>query len=285
MAMMAAINIIIAVIAALSSIAGIFLIIFLPLTSTMVAIYCNNKYFPIYAVATFGLAIVSTLWNMQTTFFYVFPSLLTGFIFGFASKHKIHPMWSILLSTALQALLTFAFIPLINFIFEVDIIGTFKTAFKLTESTTVDLIIPTFILAISLVQIILSYIVVSNEIKKFGFTEINDNFNLLLLGIIDSVLPLSLFGLYFASLRVSYIILTISFYFATFIVIELISLKYYRSLILVGFSILLTIFVLALANNSMKPNSSLLLLAIIPFCIATISIIVSFLQKKLEQIK
>ena len=285
MAMMAAINIIISVVAAFSSIIGIFLIIILPLTSVLVAIYCNNKYYIIYALATFGLSIVTTLWNMQTTFFYVLPSLITGFIFGFASKHKINPIWSILCSSMVQALITFAFIPIINAIFQVDIIGTFKTAFGLSQSESINIIIPTFILAISLIQIILSYIVISNEIKKFGFAEINKENNLLLLGIITTIMSLSLFGFYYCSLATAYVILTINFYFAVFIICELIYLKYYRSLILVGVSVLLTIFVIALANSSMKPNSSLLLLGIMPFCISTISITVSFLQKKREQIK
>lgn len=285
MGVMAAINIIIAVVAALSSIAGIFLILILPLTSVLVAIYCENKYFPIYAIATFGLSIVATLWNMQTTFFYVLPSLITGYVFGYSTKHKIHPVWSILCSSIIQGGITFAFIPLINFIFEVDIIGTFKTAFGLTSSTSVDIIIPSFILAISLVQIILSFIIISNEVKKFGFAEINTNFSLLLFGIIGSVLPLSLFGFYFLSLRLAYVVLILSFYFAVFIVFELINLKYYRSLILVGISVLINIFVFALATSSLKENSSLLLLGVTPFCISTISLVVSFLQKKQEQIK
>jgi len=285
MAMMAAINIIISVIAALSAIAGIFLIIILPLTSVLVAIYCNNKYYIIYAAATFGLSIVATLWNMQTTFFYVLPSLITGFIFGFATKHKIQPIWSILCSSLIQGLITFAFIPLINKIFEVDIIGTFKRAFGLVESTSVNTIIPTFIFAISLIQIILSYVVIANETKKFGFAEINKELSLLLQGIIGTVLSLSLFGFYFCSLAVGYLILSIAFYFAVFIVCDLVYLKYYHSLILVGVSILLNIFVIALANSSMKENSSLLLLGVTPFCISTISIVVSFLQKKKEQIE
>lgn len=285
MAMMAAINIIISVIAALSSIAGIFLIIILPLTSVLVAMYCDNRYYIIYVVATFGLSIVATLWNMQTTFFYVLPSLITGFIFGFSSKHRINPIWSILCSSAAQALITFAFIPLINTIFEVNIIGTFKAAFGLAESQSVNIIIPTFIFAISLIQIILSYVVIANEIKKFGFAEINDKNNLLLLGIIGTVLSLSLFGFYFCSLAVGYVILTIAFYFSIFVVCDLVFLKYYYSLILVGVSLLLTIFIIALANPVMKSNSSLLLLGVLPFCISTISIVVSFLQKKREQIQ
>lgn len=284
MAMMAAINIIIAVVAALSSIIGIFLIIILPLTSVLVAIYCDNRYYIIYAAATFGLSIVATLWNMQTTFFSVLPSLITGFIFGFATKHKINPIWSILCSSLIQGLITYAFIPLINLIFEVDIIDTFKKAFRLTESTSINIIIPTFIFAISLVQIILSYIVISNESKKLGFQNKNQN-NLLIMGIIDTILPISLFGFYFCSLELAYVLLTIAFYFAVFIVCELVYLKYYRSLILVGISLLLTIFVIALANASMKPNSSLLLLGVMPFCISTIAIVVYFLQKKLEKIE
>lgn len=285
MALFSAINIIISLICAFSPIAAIFLMLLLPLTSALVAIYCKLKYFPIYAVATFGLSIVATLWNIQTTFFTVLPSIITGLIFGLISTKKLHPFWSVLIASILQAGITCAFIPLINAIFEVDIIMTFKNAFGLANSTNVNIIIPAFILTISFVQIILSYIITSNEIRKFDLDYSKTKANLLLVGIVGTLLPLSLFGFYFLSLEIAYVILIISFYFMSFAIVEFIELKYYRTLGLVGFFILMNIFIFALANINLKAGSSLLLFGVTPFCVSTISISVSFLQKKKEQIK
>ena len=280
MAIMAAINIIISVIAAFSPIASVILVIFLPLTSTLVELFCEDKYYPIYAIATFGLGVVATLWNIQSTFFTLLPSLITGYIFGLFAKHKFNPIWSVLAASALQALITLLFIPLINFIFGVDIIYTFKAAFKLTESENIGIIIPAFILAISIVQIVLSYIVVSQEVKKFDQSMEYEKCNYMLFGIIGSVLSLSLIGFYYLSLAVAYIFLILSIYFASFIVVYFIKDKMWRTLILCGAFVLLTIFIFALAYSSVKPNSALLLIGVAPFCISTLSLVVSFLKKK-----
>ena len=282
MALMAAINIIISVISAFSPIASVILVIFLPLTSTLVELYCEDKYYPIYAIATFGLGIVATLWNMQTTFFTLLPSLLTGYIFGLFAKHKFQPFWSVLVSSLFQSLITFAFIPLINIIFDVDIIYTFKYAFGLTNSASINTIIPAFILAISFVQIALSYLVVSFEIRKFDQEMNYEKDNYMLFGIIGSVISFAILGLYFVSLAIAYTFLILSIYFTVYIVISFINDRMWRTLILSGVFVLLNIFIYALAYSNMKENSALLLLGVTPFCISTLSLVVSFLKKKPE---
>ena len=80
MALMAAINIIVAEIAALSIIASVFLILILPLASTIVELSVKDRYFPIYGLATIGLCLALTFWNIDTTIFYVIPSVITGYI-------------------------------------------------------------------------------------------------------------------------------------------------------------------------------------------------------------
>ena len=282
MAVMAAINIIFSVISAFSPIASIVLVIFFPLTSTLVEYFCEDKYYPIYALATFGLGIVATLWNMQTTFFTLLPSVITGYLFGMFAKRKFNPFWSVLASAVAQALITLLFIPLINLIFDVDIIYTFKRAFGLAESTSINIIIPSFILSISFVQIVLSYVVVSQEMKKFDEVEINENPNYMLFGIIGSVVSLSLIGFYFASLRVAYVFLILSIYFASYIVVYFVKERLWRTLIVAGFFVLVNIFVYALAYQNMKENSALLLIGFTPFAISTLSLVVSFLKKKPE---
>lgn len=280
MGIMAAINIIISVISAFSPIVSVILVIFLPLTSTLVELFCEDKYYPIYAVATFGLGIVATLWNMQMTFFTLLPSLITGYIFGLFAKHKFHPIWSVLAASLLQALITMLFIPLINWIFDVDIVYTFKAAFNLIDSESINIIIPAFILAISFIQIVLSYIVISQEVKKFHEEMSYESNNYMVFGIVGSVVSAAIIGLYFASLTLGYIFLILSIFFASFIIVSFIRDKMWRTLIVCGAFILLNVFVYALAYSNMKPYSALLLLGVTPFCISTLSLVVSFLQKK-----
>ena len=171
MALMAAINVIIAELAGLSLIASLFLVLCLPLTSAIVELCCKDRYFPIYAIATFGLSLGLTFWNMETTIFYVLPSILTGYIFGLLAKHKIPTIWSIFLATLVQMGISLALIPFINFVFQVDLIMTFKTALGMKDMVNVDIIIPTFIFLISLIQISLSQLIVSQELRKFGIEE------------------------------------------------------------------------------------------------------------------
>lgn len=280
MGIMAAINIIISVISAFSPIVSVILVIFLPLTSTLVELFCEDKYYPIYAVATFGLGIVATLWNMQMTFFTLLPSLITGFIFGLFAKHRFHPVWSVLAASLLQALITLLFIPLINLIFDVDIIYTFKAAFNLVEKENINIIIPAFIVAISFAQIVLSYIVISNEIRKFHEEMSYEENSYMIFGIVGSIVSASIIGLYFVSLTLGYIFLILSIFFASFILVSFIKDKMWRTLIVCGAFVLLNVFVYALAYSNMKPNSALLLLGVTPFGISTLSLVVSFLQKK-----
>lgn len=285
MGIMAAINIIFALVIALVPFLSIFLIIFLPLTSALVALTCKNRYYPIYALATVGLALAATLWNMETTVYYVIPSILTGFVFGFLMKMRVHPVWSIFAATVVQTGVTFAFIPLINFLFQTNLVDFFRKVFGVYEQPWGEIVILVFIFLISLIQVFLSYFVVKEEVKKFGFEECKDVSHPWIYSLICGVCSLSIIGFYFLALSVGYLMLAISFYFAVFLIIRLVEEKYWRTLIVCGVCLLLNIFIFALANQYMEEYSQLLLTGITPLCISIISFIVYFLQKQKEQIE
>ena len=284
MGLMSTLNIIIAVVSSLVPIISIFLILILPLISVLVELFCKDRYYPIYAIATFGLSLVATLWNMETTIFYLLPSLIVGYIFGLLAKKRIPSLYSILITSLIQLGLTMLFIPLINFIFDVDMVNFFKTIFKLTESKNIDIIVPSFIFVISLIQMSLSNLIIKEEIKKIGFEEIDEKkqwiYQLILL--VDT---LAIIGLYFLSLKLAYVFLLIAIYLAVFIIADYIKMKYIWTLIIFAFGLLINVIVFALANEKMANGSSLLLIAITPFWIAFISTIVSFLKRKEGKIK
>lgn len=285
MALMAAINVIIAEIAGLSLIASLFLILCLPLTSVLVEICCKDRYFPIYAIATIGLSLGLTFWNIETTIFYVLPSIITGYIFGLLAKRKIPTVWSIFLATLAQTGISYALIPFINFVFQVDLIMTFKTAFGLKDMVNVSYIIPTFIFLISLVQISLSQLIVSQELNRFGIQEnksVSSDLFSSLTGILFSLLII-LF--YFVNLSLAYICLAISIFFAINSLLVLIVNKNYFSLIPIAASFLLNFFLFALLQSELKEASQFLLLGFSSICICVISLVFSFLQKKKEKIQ
>lgn len=285
MGIMSAINIIIAVVCSLVPWIAIFLILILPLTSVLVEIFCKDKYYPIYALATFGLALVATLWNMETTIFYVLPSLLTGYIFGLLAKKKIPSIYSILGSSLIQMGLTLAFIPLINFIFGVDVVLTFKTFFNLADSKNIDVIVPAFIFVISLIQMVLSYIIISEEIKKIGVYPIAQERFQWIYQLALGIISLSIIGVAFLSLEVAYVLLMISIYLSVFIIIDYISSKYWHILIIFGAGIILNVIIFALYFTKIKEPAGMLLIGVSPLWIAFISTLVSFLKRKPKEIQ
>lgn len=285
MALMAAINIIIAELAALTPLVSIFVILILPLTSTIVELCCKDRFFPIYALATFGLSLALTFWNIETTIFYVFPSIVTGYIFGLLAKHKIPTIWSIFTATLAQTAITYALIPFIDFLFQVDIILTFKTAFGLKDMLYVDVIIPTFIFGVSLIQVSLSQLIVTQELNKFGMKDDLNRFSKTASAISGLFFSLLIILGYFLSLEVAYLSLAMSLFFAIYLLTNLFFEKKYFELIPVGVCLILNIVLFALVQSYLKEASQLLLIGFISACICLISIVFSLLHKKKEKIQ
>ena len=77
MAIMAAINVVFVLITVLVPFLFFLIVFVLPLTSTIVTLHCKKRYFPIYAVATIGLCMICTMWQIGDTIFYVIPSVIS----------------------------------------------------------------------------------------------------------------------------------------------------------------------------------------------------------------
>lgn len=285
MALMSALNIIISVLLALLNVFSIFLILVLPLISALVEIYCKDRYYPIYAFASLGLALVATLWNIETTLFYLIPSLITGYLFGLLSKKNIPSIYSILITSLVQMGLTMAQIPLVNFIFDVNVIETFKVFFKLEESTNIDVIVPSFIFVISLCEMSLTYLIISNELKKLNIREM-ENENIVYIDDIALIVS-STFSMICSlfSLETGYIFLMISFYFSIFAIGRNIFFKNVIPLILMGLAIVANVLIYALTNGSSSIASNLIMLNITPISIGIIYIIFLVLKRRYKNIK
>jgi len=171
MAIMAAINVIFVLLTTFVPYLLFILVFLLPLTSTLVTIYCSKKYYIIYAIATLGICCICTMWNISDTLFYVLPSLITGFIFGIGIEKGFPTIYLIILTALIQVGFSYASIPLIKALLGVDIIQTFLKAFNLTEYKYVSYVVPMFILAMGIIQSTLSYGVLSTQQKKLNIEE------------------------------------------------------------------------------------------------------------------
>ena len=279
MAFFVAINVVCSFLTTVLPLVSIILIIFLPLTSAMVEVVCKDRWFPIYVVATIGLSIVVSLSSIDFTLFYIVPSIFTGYIFGLFCKRNLPIMFAIFFASIIQTALSFVFIPLLQLITGTNLIDVFAKIFKISNRFWFDTSILLLFFAVSLIQVILSYIVVENELKKFGIkNECKWNQERIAS---YSVVGSSIIALAcsFFYLPVSYLMVGVAYYFAAFIVAFQVMSKNKLCLIADGVSILIGIILYAALNKFLQNGTDFVLFAIIPALISVISISHSFLKK------
>ena len=258
---------------------GIGLIIFLPLTSALVEINIKDRWFPIYALATIGLSIVVTLSSIDFTLFYIVPSIFTGYIFGLSIKRGIPKLLAIFFASLIQTLLSFAFVKILFLITSIDIIDVFAKLLKISDVFLFNSCIWLLFFVTSLIQVILSFIVVENELPKFGIKQIvklNEEI-VSSWSIIGSILLSLSFA--FIYMPISLLFVGFAFYFSAFVIYYQFKTKKYICLILVGVSLLIQILLYALLNSLLDDLNKFLLLLIWPMFIFSISIFHYFLKK------
>ena len=276
MGIMAAINLIFIVLATYLPFLMFIPIIFLPFASAIVSYYCLKRYYPIYAVATIGLCLI---FNISDTIFYVVPAILTGFMIGYLLTKRVNPFWLILVSTVIESALTFAFIPLINVLSNVDIVETFISAFKLDSFAYKTELTYLFIFFISLIQCGLTQFVLLSDAKKIGI-DINitvDSFAPYIIGLELMLILVFAFSLFYLPLAL--IFLAVSIYFSLFLLIDiLVSKKVVIYVILVVLT-LISFFSFAIFYTKLIAPFGILLLALFPFTTLIVSFVNNYLLK------
>ena len=281
MGIMAAINVVFVLITVLVPFLFFLIVFVLPLTSAIVTLHCKKRYFPIYAVATIGLCMVCTIWQIGDTIFYVIPSIISGFLFGFMIEKKVPSFWIITITTLVQIGISYATIPLLNLIAGKDVVVTFASVFQLGDFQYLNYVVPCFIFFISLAQQIIAYMVIREELPKFGYT-LNE----------PKELPLSLgigigvtsgLAFMFAFIPncgpISYLMSLISLLFVCYAVIYLLLERKVVVYISLGASFIISIFLFALIYSSMKEPLGLILVNIFFFTVAIIVLINNYLLK------
>lgn len=280
MAMMAAINVVFSLFTTFVPLLSVALIIFIPLTSTIVEIYCKDRYFPIYAIATLGLSIVVSLSAIDFTLFYLVPSIITGYIFGLMAKKNFPNLWAIFVASILQTGISFAFIPLIQLVTEHNLIEDIKIILRVNGSLYFDNLLILLFFIIALIQTILSFIVVNNELKKFGVkNDSGKDWRLVvaLATILSSGLAV---GLHFVYVPISLLCVGFAWYFAVFSFNFEARRENKIGASIMGVMCLVNVFVFAAVNQYLEKGSELILLGIAPLCISLISLGFYFLKKQ-----
>ena len=277
MGIMTAINLIFIVLATYVPFLMFLLILLLPFISAVVSYYCQKRYYIIYAIASIGLCMI---FNINDTIFYVVPAVITGFMIGLLLEKRINPFWLILSSTLIESALTFALIPLINLIGNVNIVDTFLTLFKLSEFSYKTEITYLFIFFLSLVQCTLTHFVLLSDAKKIGI-EVNttvDSYGPYIIGAELTIVLSLVFSFFYVPLAL--IFLAISIYFAIFLFIDLIYSKKTLVYVLLGIILLVGFFAFAFLYATIKQPLGLLIAIIFPIGISLISFVNNYLIKR-----
>lgn len=277
MGMMAAINLIFIVLATYIPLMMFLLILVLPFASTIVSYYCLKRYYLIYAVATIGLCFI---FNISDTLFYVVPAIASGFFTGFLLNKEIHPFWMVLSATIINAVLTYAFIPLINFISKADIVTSFLTIFKLENFLYRKELVYLFVFFISLIQCALTHFVLLSDAKKLGI-EINTRISSFLPFVLGSTISILLsisFAFFF--LPLSLVFMAIAIYFAGFLLLDLLMIKKVYIYLVLAIMVFMGLIIIALFYRYLKEPYGTVLFVVFPLLVTLISFIKNCLLKR-----
>lgn len=285
MAIMGAINALFSLFATWLPIISLFLVIILPFTSVIIALYCKPKYFLIYIVSTIGISLLITMYNMQYTIFYLIPAIFTGLAFGYLIRIKIHSSIILFTTAILQFLLSYAMIPLIDAIYETSLIEQFLTLFNLANKNYIYTIVPAFIFIIAFAQTTFSYIAISSEIKKFNFALITTPLKSYVNDIITTLfLVLTLIFAFFCS-EASYVFLVCALYFSCLTLINLCLKKKLWIYLSLGGSFFLFIVLFALFYELIAPPNQLLAVSILPLLFIFVDLINTLIMKFFDRRK
>lgn len=272
MALFAAINVVLSLPTLFVPYLSVILIIFLPLTSAIVEVACEDKYFPIYALGTLGLCFVVMFWNIDFAIFYIVPSIVTGYLFGLMVKKEVAPIWSIFAATVAQTALSFSFVPLMELITERNFINDVVDILNMIGFQSANKYVILTFFAVSLVQIILSYIATTAELKRLGIEPQK-------IEKIPSIIPYIIFGVIVLSIPafiiyngVGILFIAISLFFTYFLIYKFVVEKSYKKLIIFGAAILVNVFVFAIFFPIMADATSLLI-QFTPAVVAAIDLI------------
>lgn len=176
MSIMSAINVIFVLLSNVLPILLFLLVFILPLTSTIVTIYCKKRYYPIYFIVTFSLCfLVAYGFSIFDNLIYVLPALITGFIFGICFEYKLPSMLSIVINTLVEFILSIlTFYVIGKILTNLNMMDTLITAFGLQHFPYKVAFSLIFLFIIAQIQIVLSYVFIKSELHRLGL-DVNLN--------------------------------------------------------------------------------------------------------------
>lgn len=277
MGIMSAINLIFILLATYLPFLMFIILLILPFVSTIVSYYCDKRYYIIYALASIGLCLI---FNINDTIFYVVPAIITGFVIGLLLEKKANPFWLILISSLIEAALTFAFIPLINLIGNIDIVQTFLAIFKLDGFLYKNELTYLFIYLLALIQCSLTHFILLSDAKKIGI-QINTGVASFAPYIIGEEVTIALsitFAFFYPP--IAFTLLAVSIYFSFFLLIDIVLSKRIITYIVLGGTLLISFFAFAIIYSLIIRPFGLMYVILFPLAICITSFVNNYLLNR-----
>ena len=136
------------------------------------ALYCQKRYYPIYIIVTIGLCFVSAIWDPSITVFYILPSMITGFIFALFTKLKMSNIYLIVIPSLIQLAFSYLGLYLSYLLTGIHALEVLQKFLALEDFKLYYVIAPSLVFTICLIQSLFSYMIIKDELPKFGY-EIN----------------------------------------------------------------------------------------------------------------
>lgn len=231
----------------------IFEILLLPLISSIVASKVNYKYSFIYFISSLLISFI----DFQNAIFVIIPSLLSGILFGKLIKTYIHGYYIIIVNALFLLIMQILGTYLVNLIYQIDLIKALSAILKLSETTFKTNYI-LFLFAICISESSLSYLIITNELKKlnYEFNEKKNHFLPVLFLNIFSIITTSI--LMFFSHSLGYLFIGINTYLA--ILLAYYNFSFYQrkkiiyfQLPLYAFSLILILILISYVDKEYKP--------------------------------
>jgi hypothetical protein len=254
---------------------GLIIALIIPLLSSLFTNKVKIKYVFLYILVSCLLV----FYSLQTMLFSLLPSLVSGMIMGLFINKKINGMYVIFLSCLVLVSFQIISIYLIKWIYEVNIIDIFNRLFKL-ELLEVNLYYY-FIYLISLIESSISYIVISNEIKKINSSFDESTHSLKNCFIICILLIISSLFCHYINQGISYLLYGFSLYFIVFLFYYLFQ-DNQKTFRIILFALLIGGIILSIVILSHYPYDIFYILFAVPLCIL-FSSLAHFLIKKVNK--
>ena len=175
-ALMASFDAIVSLIAALLPLSAVFVMIFVPLTSAAVAIFCKNRFLPVYLFSALGICLALSAWNITNTVFYVFPALLTGSLYGLLWKAKVPYSLNLFATSLLSLGLFYVSLLFLRAVTGVDMVAFLLQVIQKQNDPLAPEIFPTFAFAYSLAQMALTHLFMETQLSRLDSPSFREDF-------------------------------------------------------------------------------------------------------------